>query len=175
MGAVVLADIANESKTSLGEMEQLFTGAEQAMLRTLKETEGGMAAQAAAIEMLNKQFALPRDVGQGVDRRLCTAQEQGRRFRRGSRPGAAPVSSARSRWRSWGGSTSWSGGRSLRGTSFSVLGKKWKVVHNGDDRFRWPSSTPRYRNYSDFERLRRRRWIVPRKDTRMRLMSWRSP
>ena len=53
-----LADIANESKTSLGEMEQLFTGAEQAMLRALKETEGGMAAQAAAIEMLNKQFAL---------------------------------------------------------------------------------------------------------------------
>ena len=53
-----LADIANESKTSLGEMEQLFTGAEQAMLRTLKETEGGLAAQAAAIEMLNKQFAL---------------------------------------------------------------------------------------------------------------------
>ena len=51
-----LADIANESKTSLGEMEQLFSSSEQAMIRNLKKTEGGVRAQAAAIEILSQRF-----------------------------------------------------------------------------------------------------------------------
>ena len=47
-----LADIADENKKSIGELEQYFTSAEISKLRALKDTTGGMAAQAEAIRIL---------------------------------------------------------------------------------------------------------------------------
>ena len=143
-GRTSLADIANESKTSLGEMEQLFTGAEQAMLRTLKETEGGMAAQAAAIEMLNKQFALhatsvkgSTDVYAQLKNRVGDFGEEVGRYDapvyRPGRPGGFGMVRQAGR-----------GGRSPQGFAFEVLGKKWRVVHNADVAFAVRAQTPRY-------------------------------
>ena len=54
--AGALADIAIEGRDSLGELERLFSSAEIEMLRALKATEGGIAAQARAIDLLNQRY-----------------------------------------------------------------------------------------------------------------------
>ena len=51
-----LSDIADDSKKELGELEQYFTSSEREKLRALKETEGGAAAQAEAIRLLDSQY-----------------------------------------------------------------------------------------------------------------------
>ena len=122
-----LADIGNESKTSLGEMEQLFTGAEQAMLRTLKETEGGLAAQAAAIALLNKQFgehALSvqgsTDVYLQLKNRVGDfGEEVGRVLHRFTGPLATKALGWFDKLVGW---------TVTAGTAFEMLGKRWDVV-----------------------------------------------
>ena len=54
--AGALADIAIEGRDSLGELERLFSSAEIEMLRALKKTEGGIAAQTKAVELLNQRY-----------------------------------------------------------------------------------------------------------------------
>ena len=59
-----LADIADENKNSLGELEKFFTSAEREKLKAMKATEGGMAAQAEAIRILNERY---REHGRAVE------------------------------------------------------------------------------------------------------------
>ena len=51
-----LADIADENKASLGELERFFTSTEREKLKALKKTEGGAAAQAEAIRILDERY-----------------------------------------------------------------------------------------------------------------------
>ena len=52
----LLAQLADESKSSLGGLEVYFSNAQIAMLKALKTSEGGMAAQAKAIGILRRKF-----------------------------------------------------------------------------------------------------------------------
>ena len=54
--AKALADLGNEARSSLGELESDFTAAQIEQLRLLKDTEGGAVAQAKAIEFLNQRY-----------------------------------------------------------------------------------------------------------------------
>ena len=52
-----LTDIADENKASIGELERYLSSAEITMLRTMKETTGGVAAQTKAIEILSGRYS----------------------------------------------------------------------------------------------------------------------